>query len=179
MLISLLARLDRALFDWLSAHPDQVPARMQKLIAWHYPDARVRKLYWARLNVEMGEGTFPNPGLLVVNTMASQTRITIGRNVSIAPGVILITDSAPSNSRFLMNHPEVASRLVRQAPIAIGDDTWIGAGVVILPGVTVGRGAVLGAGSIVTRDVAALAIVAGVPGRLIRSLTPDAGDVTA
>jgi acetyltransferase-like isoleucine patch superfamily enzyme len=174
VIASLLKRIDRFLFDWLTAHPDQVPLRMQKLVAWHYPDARLRKLYWSRLNVTMGEGTFPNPGLLVVNTMAPEARITIGDRVSIAPGVILVTDSSPGNSALLMNHPDVATRLIRREPITIGDDAWIGAGVVVLPGVTVGAGAVLGAGAVVTADVAPFSVVAGVPGRFIRSLAPVA-----
>lgn len=169
-----LTGLDSFLLDWLQAHPDHLPARMQKLVAWHYPDARVRKLYWSRLNVTMGEGTFPNPGLLVVNTMDSEARIVIGERVSIAPGVILVTDSSPGNSALLMNHPEVADRLVRRAPITIEDDVWIGAGVIILPGVIVGKGAVLGAGAVVTADVPPFTVIAGVPGRSIRSLAPVA-----
>ncbi|SEN63069.1 transferase hexapeptide (six repeat-containing protein) [Sphingomonas gellani] len=174
MIVSFLKSFDSFLFDWLQAHPDQLPVRMQKLVAWHYPDARVRKLYWSRLNVTMGEGTFPNPGLLVVNTLDSEARITIGERVSIAPGVILIADSSPGNSALLMNHSEVAGRLVRCAPITIEDDVWIGAGVIILPGVTVGKGAVLGAGAVVIADVPPFAVVAGVPGRPIRSLAPFA-----
>jgi galactoside O-acetyltransferase len=53
------------------------------------------------------------------------------------------------------------------APIEIEDDVWIGAGAIVLPGVTVGRGAVIGAGAVVTRSVEALSIVAGVPAREI------------
>ncbi len=76
--MSLLDWLDRKLFAWLLAHPTRVPVRFQKFIAGHYPDARVRKVYWAELNVEMGDRTFPNPGLLVVNTMDNEARIVIG-----------------------------------------------------------------------------------------------------
>ncbi len=174
MMASLLEQIDRLLFNWLAAHPDQLPVRIQKLVAWHYPDARLRKLYWSKLNVAMGEGTFPNPGLLVVNTMEPDARIKIGNRVSIAPGVILVTDSSPGNSALLMNHPEVAGRLIRRAPITIGDDAWIGAGVVILPGVTIGQGAILGAGAVVTTDVAPFTITAGIPASPIRRLAPVA-----
>ncbi|WP_347340741.1 DapH/DapD/GlmU-related protein [Sphingomonas sp. CROZ-RG-20F-R02-07] len=173
MIAALLDRLDRVVYDWLAAHPDQLPVRMRKLVAWHYPDARLRKLYWASLNVTMGENTFPNPGLLVVNTMDTDARVTIGARVSIAPGVILITDSSPGNSPMLMRHPEVAA-MVRRAPITIENDAWIGAGVIVLPGITIGGGAILGAGAVITRDVPSFAIVTGVPGRVIRSLAPVA-----
>ena len=56
----------------------------------------------------------------------------------------------------------------RAHSVAIGHDVWIGHGATVLPGVTVGNGAVIGAGAVVSRDVAAYAIVGGVPARLIR-----------
>ena len=174
MLSDLLRTLDERLTAFLLESPDALPARLQKLAAWHYPDARVRKLYWARLNVHMGDGTFANPGLLVVNSMRPEGRIEIGRRVSIAPGVILVSESAPNNSPLLSDHPEVRGRLVREQPVTIGDDVWLGAGAVVLPGVTVGRGAVVGAGAVVTRDVPPFTIVGGVPARVLRSLTPVA-----
>ena len=167
-----LAWLDRVAFSMLTRRPDQVPLRIQKLCAWHYPDARVRKLYWRELNVFMGEGTFANPGLLVVNTMDEEARITIGERVSIAPGVILVTDSAPTNSPLLQNHPQVRDRMIKRAPILIGDDVWIGAGAVVLPGVRVGEGAIIGAGAVVIADVPAFAVVAGVPARTVSMLDP-------
>lgn len=167
-----LRAADERLYAFLVAYPDALPPRLQKLVAWHYPDARVRKLYWARLNVHMGEGTFANPGLLVVNGPESEARVEIGRRVSIAPGVILVTDSAPNNSPVLQDHPEVRGRLMRRAPVVVEDDAWLGAGAVVLPGVTVGRGAVVGAGAVVTRDVPPFAIVGGVPARVLRTLAP-------
>ncbi|MBV9528996.1 DapH/DapD/GlmU-related protein [Sphingomonas sp.] len=173
MIGNLLDWADARLFDWLMDNPRAVPLRFKKLFASHYPDARVRKLYWNELNVAMGEGTFPNPGLMVVNTMDADTRVTIGDRVSIAPGVILVTDSAPTNSPALLRHPGLRQRVIRKAPIVIEDDVWIGAGVVILPGVRVGRCAVIGAGSIVTSDVGPNVIVAGTPARLLRTLDDD------
>ena len=170
MIKSVLNWLDERLFDWLLANPAKLPVRFQKFLAWNYPDARVRKAFWAELNVEMGEGTFPNPGLFVVNTLGPEAKITIGRNVSIAPGVILVTDSSPSNSAFLMENQAVKSTILR-APITIEDDSWIGAGVVILPGVHVGKGAIIGAGAVVIDDVPADTVVAGVPARILRTLS--------
>ena len=165
-----LRSADDKLFEWLMAHPADVPVRFQKWLAWNYPDARVRKRYWAELNVVMGEGTFPNPGLQVVNSMDPEARITIGRNVSIAPGVILVTDSSPSNSDLLMTNPLVRERLVRRAPIEVEDDCWLGAGAIVLPGVRIGRAAVIGAGAVVTADVAEATVVAGIPARLLRTI---------
>jgi len=58
-------------------------------------------------------------------------------------------------------------------PVVIGDDAWIGSHAIILPGVTVGRGAVGAAGSVVTKDVAPRTMVAGNPARLVRTLSDD------
>lgn len=61
----------------------------------------------------------------------------------------------------------------RQKHVTIGNDVWIGHGAVIMPGVTIGNGAVVGANSVVTRDVGAYEIFAGVPARLVRKRFPD------
>jgi acetyltransferase-like isoleucine patch superfamily enzyme len=54
-------------------------------------------------------------------------------------------------------------------PVAIGSDVWLGTGVVVLPGVSIGDGAVVGANSVVTRDVAPMTVVAGVPARFLKT----------
>ena len=63
-------------------------------------------------------------------------------------------------------------------PIDIGEDCWFGGNVVVLPGVTIGRGATVGAGSVVTKDVPAFHVVAGNPARIIRKIEPKAADPT-
>jgi acetyltransferase-like isoleucine patch superfamily enzyme len=62
---------------------------------------------------------------------------------------------------------------VRRAPVVIGDNVWIGRGAVVLPGVTIGSHAVLAAGTVVTTDVPAGVLVAGVPGRVVREIRHD------
>lgn len=84
----------------------------------------------------------------------------IGNRVLIAAHVTITT----------RQHPVEPPRwsVTRDAPVAIEDDVWIGAGAVILPGVTIGRGAVVAAGAVVTESVAPLTLVGGVPARVIR-----------
>lgn len=94
-----------------------------------------------------------------------QGDIKIGNYVMMAPEVMILTE----NHRF-----EDSSRLMRfegnqeAQPVTIEDDVWIGTRVIILPGVTIGRGSILGAGSVVTKDVEPYSIVAGNPARLVR-----------
>jgi len=89
-------------------------------------------------------------------------RVTIGAYTLLAPGVF-ITDHAHNAARGILLKEQGS----RSAPVAIGADVWLGAKSVILPGVTIGDGAVVGAGAVVTKDVPANAIVAGIPARVI------------
>jgi galactoside O-acetyltransferase len=88
--------------------------------------------------------------------------LTIGDRVLIAAHAVLTT----------RGHPEAPPRYGRvvDAPVVVEDDVWIGAGAIVLPGVTVGHGAIVAAGAVVTSDVAPLTIVGGVPAREIRKI---------
>ena len=88
--------------------------------------------------------------------------VTIGAHTLLAPGVF-ITDHTHNASRGVLLKEQGS----RSAAVVIGEDVWLGAKAVVLSGVTVGDGAIIGAGAVVTRDVAAHAIVVGVPARVI------------
>jgi acetyltransferase-like isoleucine patch superfamily enzyme len=90
--------------------------------------------------------------------------ISIGARVGIGPGVMILTSEHQELGRAVA--PLLAQ--VDLAPVVIEDEANLGVGSVVLPGVRIGRGARVGAGSVVTADVAAYAIVAGVPARLLR-----------
>ena len=93
--------------------------------------------------------------------------VTIGSRVLVAAHAII-------SSR---QHPTALPRwgVVEDAPIAIEDDAWIGAGAIVLPGVTIGKGAVVAAGAVVTSDVAPHTMVGGVPARLIKDMAAAGG----
>lgn len=109
----------------------------------------------------VGRGVFINFGC----TFLDRGGITLEDGVFIGPGVLLVTE----------NHPEqpAVRRNVYAKPIVVGHGVWIGAGAVILPGVTIGEHAVVGAGAIVTKDVPAGVIVAGNPARIVRSIKTE------
>jgi acetyltransferase-like isoleucine patch superfamily enzyme len=58
------------------------------------------------------------------------------------------------------------------APVVIEEDCWLGTGAIILPGVRVGRGSIIGAGAVVTKDIPPLSLAVGVPARVVRQITP-------
>jgi len=94
--------------------------------------------------------------------------IVIGARVGVGPGVRIITSTHEEAGRDV---PVLFSPL-RFAPVVIEDDADLGVGAIVLPGVRVGRGAIIGAGAVVTKDVPPYAVAAGVPARLVRERRP-------
>lgn len=165
----ILVFLDNLLYAFLQDNVNIMPMRFVKFIAFFYTDARIRKVYLRRLGVKMGENTYTNLGFRIVSD-DRKTRVIIGKNVSIAPNVVMVVCSSANNGKRINEIAYVKDHLEKQEKIVIGDDVWIGANVTILPGVHVGECAVIGAGSVVTRDVEPYAIVAGNPAKVLRRL---------
>ncbi len=132
-----------------------------------FPGWRVRLLRWCGFRV--GQQVYIADGFLVVEELAERDNLVIGDRVSIAPRVTIVTSSHPNDSRIRDFAPTARGRVVLEP------DAWIGVGAVVLPGVTVGRGAVVGAMSVVAADVPPLHVVAGQPARTLRVLTPPPG----
>jgi maltose O-acetyltransferase len=110
--------------------------------------------------ISIGARTFVNYGAIVLDA----AEVTIGDDVQIGPGVQLITALHPLEPGPRRGGVETA------APVRIEDGAWLAAGVLVLPGVTVGRNAVVGAGSVVTRDMPAGHLCFGNPCRAIRPI---------
>ncbi|WP_432900445.1 sugar O-acetyltransferase [Micromonospora matsumotoense] len=91
-------------------------------------------------------------------------RITIGTDVQIGPNVQLLTATHPVEAEPRRAKWEAAQ------PITIGDNAWLGGGVIVLAGVTVGENTVVGAGAVVTRDLPPNVVAVGNPARVIRTL---------
>lgn len=99
-------------------------------------------------------------------------KIVVGDNALIAPGVSILTAFHPTNARDRFGEPREDGSFefckTRTAPVVIGDNVWIGAGAIVLPGVTIGDNVVIGAGSVVTRDVPSNVVAYGNPCRVAR-----------
>lgn len=107
-------------------------------------------------------------------TIQDDAEVTIGDHCDFGPKVTIVTPLHPmlADEREALPLPGGAPRRLCWArPVHIGDRCWFGAGVTVCPGVTIGSGCVIGAGSVVTRDIPANSFAAGVPCRVIRTLT--------
>lgn len=121
-------------------------------------------------HTKIGKNTFINFNF----TCQDDAAVEIGENCDIGPNVTIATPihpMLPDERRALLCPDGVARRLCYAKPVKIGKGCWICANVTILPGVTVGEGCVIGAGSVVTRDIPANSFTAGNPCRVIRLLT--------
>lgn len=99
--------------------------------------------------------------------------VTIGDRVMIGPNCTL----AASNHDYLQTHTPVRfAGALSDGPIVIEDDVWLGASVVVTDGVRIGQGAVIGAGAVVTRDIPAMTVAAGVPAKVIKYRNPQDKD---
>ena len=112
-------------------------------------------------NMHVGKNFYANFNLTVVD----DADIYIGDSVMIAPNVVIATGTHPIC-------PELRERIYQyNLPVHIGNRVWIGAGSIILPGVTIGDGSVIGAGSVVTRDIPAGVVAVGNPCRVMRPIS--------
>ncbi|MEE1026124.1 MAG: sugar O-acetyltransferase [Acutalibacteraceae bacterium] len=116
---------------------------------------------WGGHHVHFGSGIYANSNL----TLVDDGNIYIGDKVMFGPNVTIATASHPIN-------PELRDKgLQFNKDVYIGENTWIGAGVVIVPGVHVGKNTVIGAGSVITKDIPDNVIAVGNPCRVIRNVS--------
>lgn len=121
--------------------------------------------YFHTADISIGPGAIVNHGVYVDNA----AHVEIGANVGIATGVKLLTSAhsiGPSGQRHAA---------WRRLPIDIHDGCWIGAGAIVLAGVTVGQGCIVGAGAVVNADCEPDGLYAGVPARRVKELPLGSG----
>ncbi|GIE98292.1 sugar O-acetyltransferase [Paractinoplanes rishiriensis] len=110
----------------------------------------------------IGARTFANFGLISLDV----AEVRIGDDVQIGPNVQLLTALHPIEPGPRRDKWEAAR------PITVGDNVWLGGGVIVLPGVTIGDNTIVGAGAVVTRDLPPNVVAVGNPARVIRTIEP-------
>ena len=115
---------------------------------------------WGGHHVHLGSNVYANAGLKLVD----DTHIYIGDCTMLGPNVVLATAGHPID-------PELRSRgLQYNLPVRIGKNCWLGAGVIVMPGVTIGDNTVIGAGSVVTKDIPSGVVAVGNPCKVLREV---------
>ena len=103
-------------------------------------------------------------------TILDIRKVTIGDNTMIGPGTLITSVGHPLSPKGRRGHQAFAK------PVNIENDVWIGGNVVILPGITIGKGSVIGAGSVVTKDIPPFSVAVGSPARVIKTIENDIED---
>jgi acetyltransferase-like isoleucine patch superfamily enzyme len=130
------------------------------LLARDFPLNGVRIAALRLAGYSVGADVYLGEGLHLTDDLSRRTcALRIGDRVSIAQGVSIVLASGPNKSRLRDHYQTVFGT------VSIANDAWIGAGVIILPNVTIGEQAVVGAGAVVTRDVPPFMVALGVPAR--------------
>jgi maltose O-acetyltransferase len=146
-------------------HPHDVNGRrtlLMELLGAFGKDSEVRPPLQCDYGYQttIGARTFVNWGVIFLDVAT----ITIGDDVQIGPNVQLLTATHPLDPGPRRDKWEAAE------PIVIGDNVWLGGGAIVCPGVTIGADTVVGAGSVVTRDLPAGVVAVGSPANVIREL---------
>lgn len=133
-----------------------------RLLANHCLIPQLRHRLFKLSGLRFGSKTYINMGLTIIDDY--DNLVEIGSYVALSPNISLVASSTPNNSCLAQG-----ARYTKKSPIYIGDHTWVGTGAVVLPGITIGKMAIIGANAVVVTDVNDYEIVAGVPAKVIGS----------
>lgn len=122
-----------------------------------------------KTGVNIGDGVIINEGFTLACDIGYESNLVIEDRTAFGPNVTVVVTSHPNNSR-LRSLKNLYPSFEVFSNVCIMHDAWIGAGAIILPGVTVGEHSIVGAGAVVTEDVSPFSVVVGVPAKMIRAI---------
>lgn len=164
-----LKMMEKKLKKFLIKNVKVMPISFKKIIMSYYPNAIVRKKYFESLGGNIGENSFFNIGF-IVSPNNDLSYLHIGNNVSVGPNVTCICESNANNGDEINSYEYVKKNLTKKEKIIINDEVWIGTNVTILPGITIGKCTIIGAGSVVTEDLAPYGVYVGSPAKKVRDV---------
>jgi acetyltransferase-like isoleucine patch superfamily enzyme len=139
--------------------------KLLKSLAKISPGNSLRRWLFRKCNYTIGKGVYMGQDIIVIDVLDDRSAaLIIGDRVSISPRVTFVVHSAPNWSKIRNYGYEKKGRIV------IKNDAWIGTGAVILPGIEIGEGAIVGANSVVTKNVPDYTVVGGVPAKKIKTV---------
>lgn len=145
----------------------KIKKKLLKLIAKQLPGAGLRIRLLRICGYAIGDSVYIGEDFIIIDDLGDtqfEYNLSIGDRAAISPRVTFVLHTQPNQSRIV---PYVNSH---KGSIVIEEDAWIGTGAVILPNVTIGEGAVVGANSVVTKNVAPYTVVGGVPAHKIKNV---------
>lgn len=156
-------RLADKYYQQMLAGDDAAGETLRSFLGFVGEDAFVKPPFYVDYgeNIFIGARTFINYNLVALDVAT----ITIGEDCQIGPNVQLLTPTHPVEPQPRKDKLEAAE------PITLEDNVWLGGGVIVLPGVTIGKDSVIGAGSVVVRNIPAGVVAVGNPARVIRKVT--------
>jgi acetyltransferase-like isoleucine patch superfamily enzyme len=166
--IKILFEWDELNFEKLTELTNGASSKMLRWLAMIHPDNRTRENLLRLSNIKVGKNTVINIGLNVYDT--TECVVEIGDNCAIAANVSLIAESGPNMSQ-LGSIPYIKEHYMKRGKIVIEDHVWIGANVIVFPGVRVGQNSIVGAGSLVTKDIPVNSIVKGQPAKIFKEIS--------
>lgn len=162
------ARCKDLCFDYNHLKPSQIEAQkaiIRELFGKTGQHFYITAPFWCDYgyNIEVGENFYTNHNCVILDG----AKVTFGDSVFIAPNCIFSTAGHPLDAQQRDMGLEYAY------PITVGDHVWFGASVTVLPGVTIGSNTVIGAGSVVNRDIPSGVVAVGNPCRVLRPITEE------
>jgi maltose O-acetyltransferase len=138
---------------------------LKKILKTTHTNFVVEPPFWCDYgyNIELGNNFYSNHNLVILDG----AKVKFGDNVFVGPNCAFYTAEHPVDVQQRNEGLEYAR------PISVGSNVWIGGNVVVLPGVTIGDSSIIGAGSVVTKDIPANTIAVGNPCKVIRNLTDE------
>lgn len=142
----------------------KISKKVLKSFVKYFPGYKLRGFFLRLSGYQVGKDVYIGEELIIVDELEERGQVVIGDRVAIAPRVTLVVSSRPNFSRIKSLISE------EKGPITIKNDAWLGTGVIIMPNICIGEGAVVAAGSVVTKDVPPYTVVIGAPAKPTRKI---------